>query len=57
MKGMIRIEYCTTGFLMIPMREVTIETDRLTGRFYYIWRDRIVAVAKRITETVQSQID
>lgn len=46
-RAMIRIEFCVPNFFMIPMREVTIESDRLTGRVHYIWRGHIVAVAKR----------
>ena len=43
----VKIEFATKDFFFIPMKKVEIETVPETGRVYFIFQDRIVAVAKR----------
>lgn len=43
----LKIELSTPGFFSIPLKKVDIETVPGTGRTYFIYQDRIVAVARR----------
>jgi hypothetical protein len=47
---MLRIEFACQGFFAIPMKKVEIVADDLDhhfGRTYFVYRGRIVAVARR----------
>jgi hypothetical protein len=46
----LKIEFAAPGFFSIPLKKVEIETNRGTGRTYFIYRGEVVAVAKRTEE-------
>lgn len=43
----LKIELSVPNFFAIPLKKVNIETVPETGRTYFIFQDRIVAVARR----------
>lgn len=46
--GKLRIEFATPDFFAIPLKKVEIETVPETGRAYFLFKGRIVAVARRV---------
>ena len=43
----LRIEFSVTGFFFLPMKHMEIETNEGTGRVYFLYNNKIVAVAVR----------
>lgn len=44
--GKLRIEFAAADFFAIPLRKVEIESLPETGRTYFLFKGRIVAVAR-----------
>ena len=45
--GKIKIELSVPNFFFLPMKRVELEAKPETGRTYFIFENRIVAVGKR----------
>lgn len=43
----MKIEIAVPNFFFLPLKKMTIESVPATGRVYFIFGDRIVAVGKR----------
>lgn len=48
----LKIEFAAERFFSMPLKKIEIETVPATGRTYFIYRDEIVAVAKRAEDRV-----
>lgn len=46
----LKIELATPDFFSIPMKKIALESVPGTGRTYFLYRDEIVAVARRVAE-------
>jgi hypothetical protein len=51
----LRIIFSSPGFFAIPLKKVDIEAVPATGRTYFLFKDRIVAVAVRSGGTHDDQ--
>jgi hypothetical protein len=46
----LKIEIAVPNFFAIPTKKMEIESVPGTGRTYFLYRDEIVAVARRVEE-------
>lgn len=51
----LRIVLSVPGFFAIPLRKIEVEAEPNVGRTYFVYRDRIVAVAQRSEEVVDGE--